>query len=265
MQAVPVIPAPGARPNAEVADRLKEIEARHSALGESLEAVRALFDPLAGQAPTRLSVLYDYIGVFLVSFLVALLATPVMRRLAVSNGIIDRPLETRKAHRFPVAYLGGVAVYLGIMAGILFAYAGDLHGLVSFHPSSKNPQGGVQAGVPVSILLGMTVIMLTGLIDDVHKISPRIKVAGQLVAAAALAYQDVGVKVATQVVVPLARALGVPLMSGAGGTPTVGFLVPIPGVGDLPVDLVYWIGTGLIAVFVLGACNASNLIDGLDG
>ena len=30
-------------------------------------------------------------------------------------------------------------------------------------------------------------------------------------------------------------------------------------------DIYYWVGTALIAVFVLGGCNAANLIDGLDG
>ena len=30
-------------------------------------------------------------------------------------------------------------------------------------------------------------------------------------------------------------------------------------------NIIYWTGTAVIAVFVLGACNASNLIDGLDG
>jgi UDP-GlcNAc:undecaprenyl-phosphate GlcNAc-1-phosphate transferase len=30
-------------------------------------------------------------------------------------------------------------------------------------------------------------------------------------------------------------------------------------------DLYYWLGTALIALFVLGGCNAANLIDGLDG
>ena len=34
---------------------------------------------------------------------------------------------------------------------------------------------------------------------------------------------------------------------------------------QIPLDIVYWVGTGIIAFFVLGACNASNLIDGLDG
>jgi UDP-GlcNAc:undecaprenyl-phosphate GlcNAc-1-phosphate transferase len=50
-------------------------------------------------------------------------------------------------------------------------------------------------------------------------------------------------------------------------TQTDGFetihLTIIPGVP--PMDLVYWAGTAVIALFVIGACNASNLIDGLDG
>src|SRR5690606_10909599 len=33
----------------------------------------------------------------------------------------------------------------------------------------------------------------------------------------------------------------------------------------IPVDIIYWAGAAIIALFVLGACNASNLIDGLDG
>jgi UDP-GlcNAc:undecaprenyl-phosphate GlcNAc-1-phosphate transferase len=30
-------------------------------------------------------------------------------------------------------------------------------------------------------------------------------------------------------------------------------------------ELFYWVGTGLIALFVVGGCNSANLIDGLDG
>ena len=53
------------------------------------------------------------------------------------------------------------------------------------------------------------------------------------------------------------------------GATDVIFQIPLPM--DLPgfgghfeLDLIYWAGTAVIAVFVLGACNASNLIDGLD-
>jgi UDP-GlcNAc:undecaprenyl-phosphate GlcNAc-1-phosphate transferase len=45
--------------------------------------------------------------------------------------------------------------------------------------------------------------------------------------------------------------------------------IPLPimimGIHDIPIDFIYWIGTGIIAIAVLGLCNASNLIDGLDG
>jgi UDP-GlcNAc:undecaprenyl-phosphate GlcNAc-1-phosphate transferase len=109
----------------------------------------------------------------------------------------------------------------------------------------------------------MTVIMMVGLLDDVLKISPRVKVGGQLIAAAALAIEDVGVKVAAGIIVPVGQAIGIPTMVSHGVT-TVGWVIPVGG-QDIPIDLVYWAGTAIIAIFVLGACNAANLIDGLDG
>jgi UDP-GlcNAc:undecaprenyl-phosphate GlcNAc-1-phosphate transferase len=41
--------------------------------------------------------------------------------------------------------------------------------------------------------------------------------------------------------------------------------VPVPGLEDVSIDVIYWTGTAIIAVFVLGGCNAANLLDGLDG
>jgi UDP-GlcNAc:undecaprenyl-phosphate GlcNAc-1-phosphate transferase len=205
---------------------------------------------------TRMDVFNGYLGVFLVAFLVSLFATPLMRRLAVNHGIIDRPNEARKTHRYPIAYLGGAGVYLGILAAILFSYTAPLHGLIEFHKTKFAPLGDTPPPVPFSVLLGMTVITLTGLIDDVLKISPRVKIAGQLVAAAAMAAEDVGVKVAQQLLAPIGEWIG---------NPGLVWHIPLGPAGTIPVDVVYWTGTAIIALFVLGACNASNLIDGLDG
>ena len=110
------VPASGAAPGSgapspetvqQVQDLLKEVEslgARAHSLAEMTGAAKA--------AASRLDIFHDYMGVFVVSFLIALIATPVMRRLAIANGIVDRPTESRKVHRAPVAYLGGVAVFL---------------------------------------------------------------------------------------------------------------------------------------------------------
>ncbi len=206
--------------------------------------------------PSGLDLFQDYIGVFAVAFLVTVCVTPIMRRLAVSHGIIDRPGEARKVHRVPIAYLGGVAVYLGLMAAVLFSYTEQWHGLISYHDSDHQDVGLFPGGVPISIVGGMTVIMLIGLWDDVVGIDPRAKIAGQLMAAAFLAMNDVGVKVAEGFMYPAAHALGIE---------TLVFEIPMPGGGIVPVDIVYWTGTAIIAVFIIGGCNASNLIDGLDG
>jgi UDP-GlcNAc:undecaprenyl-phosphate/decaprenyl-phosphate GlcNAc-1-phosphate transferase len=224
----------------------------------------------AGQAPVldvgRLEIFHGYVAVFVISFLVALLATPLMRRLAVKNGIIDRPSEARKIHRLPVAYLGGAAIFLGLIAGIFYSYIasflGPESGLLSFHTTRFADDAGVPFPVPISVILGMTVIMVVGLLDDVIGIRPHVKIGGQLFAAAALALDDVGVKVAHGLLGPL----GAWLFGNADMVFSIPLPFTIPGLGDaMQLDVIYWAGTAIIAIFVLGACNASNLIDGLDG
>ncbi len=218
---------------------------------------------------TRLSIAQGYIWVLLVAFVVSLCATPLMRLLAIKNGIVDRPSDPRKVHRIPVAYLGGMAVFLGLLGGILYSYAAlGFSGLVDWHTTTHQIDGEMVMPVPPSILLGITVIMLVGLLDDVMGISPRVKVGGQLIAAAALALDNVGTRMAAGFILPIAQQFGVPTTT-VGGAETIGFVIPLPGhifgIDSIPVDVVYWIGTAIIAIGVLGMCNATNLLDGLDG
>ena len=235
-------------------------------LADEVDALDAVGEVLS---QTPMDVLHGYIAVFIVAFLVTLCATPIMRRVAVAMGVVDTPKEARKLHKTPVAYLGGVAVYLGILAGIVFSYLGFFGPVLPdtiFEIHSYDAAQHGMLAVPFSIVLGLTVIMVTGVIDDVVGLDPIYKISGQLLAAAALAMQQVGTKVAAGVMLPLADLVGLSTIESSPGVETVGFIIPIPGSGDgIPVDLIYWVGTAVIAVFVLGGCNASNLIDGLDG
>lgn len=241
-------------------DRLRE---QHAQLGTQIDTLRGALGLDQSPRATRLSIFHGYIPVLIVAFVVTLLATPFMRRLAVRFGVIDRPSEARKVHRAPVAYLGGVGVYLGLMAGILFSYiAAHQPDLLTAHATTHLNADGVPFFVPVSVLLGLTAIMLVGLFDDVTGISPRVKVGGQLLAAAALAIDDVGVRLAAGLLEPLGKLIG---------NPTMVWNIPVPASlgffenGAIQIDLIYWAGTAIIALAVLGLCNASNLIDGLDG
>lgn len=246
-----------------VRDRIEDLGTQIRNLAEEHARLESLAGVRTGD-PSSLEILHGYVWVFVVAFLITLVITPVLRRLAIANGIVDRPDETRKVHRLPVAYLGGVAVFLGLMGGILYSYVAAVQpGLIDYHNTKHMVLGESHPWVPTSILLGMMIIMLVGLLDDVTGISPRIKIAGQLIAAAALAADKVGVQVAKGILSPtLGELLGNRALTYVMQIPTS---VPFAGGESITIDLIYWVGTAIIAVFVIGACNASNLIDGLDG
>lgn len=240
----------------EMGHQITELATQQAELARSLRLGDA--EPV-----TRQSIFQGYLWVMVVAFVVTLIATPIMRRFAVSHGVIDRPSDPRKIHRYPIAYLGGAAIFLGFMAAVFFSLiAARFSGLIDFHRTIHLDVDGFHWPVPFSVLGGATAIMLTGLIDDVLHISPRIKIAGQLFAAAWLALDDVGLNVAKGVLEPIGRALG---FNELAFSIPLGFTVPMVNWTMIDVNLVYWAGTAIIAIFVLGACNASNLIDGLDG
>jgi UDP-GlcNAc:undecaprenyl-phosphate GlcNAc-1-phosphate transferase len=194
-----------------------------------------------------ISLLSNYWLVFVVAFVVSVITTPIMRWVARKTGIVDHPDTARKLHKKPTAYLGGVAVFLAVLSGII----------VSYFWVSRIP---VFQPFPFVVLLGMVAIGITGLADDIFKDwEPRLKVAGQLIAAAAIAQQGVGTRVAEG------------FMRGVLGIPEDVCNYPLIAAGEIgfympdPITLTYITGVIIIALFVLGACNAANLLDGLDG
>ncbi|QQS08373.1 MAG: undecaprenyl/decaprenyl-phosphate alpha-N-acetylglucosaminyl 1-phosphate transferase [Phycisphaerales bacterium] len=248
----------------DVNDQIEILRAKVVELSNQVDQVaQAAGIEHAADHATRLSIFHGYIGVFFIAFLGTLLVTPIMRRLAVSHGIIDRPNEARKVHKQPIAYLGGVAVYAGLMLGILFSYIGPrIPGLLTTHATTHTDFAGDVAPVPLSVLLGLTIIMIIGLIDDVTGISPRVKVGGQLVAAAALAVENFGVKLATGFLQPIGMLIGNEHLVWNIPLP---FSIPGLNLDHITLDVIYWTGTAIIAFAVIGLCNAANLIDGLDG
>lgn len=184
-------------------------------------------------------VMSPYMWVFYVAFTVSYIFTPIMRAVAVYYGIIDEPDGKRKIHSKPVAYLGGVAVFLGWIAGLAFSQ------FLQTHATEQSSQSHLY--VNFSIIVAASVIVVLGLWDDLTGVNPWAKIAGQVFGASFLLIFDIGTHCAR----PLFMPINVRLMN------VVHWQIPDAVITVISCAIVYFV--------VVGCCNATNLMDGLDG
>jgi len=132
-----------------------------------------------------------YLYVFIVSLVLSLVLTRAMIFLSHRFGVYDLP-NGRKDHERPIPYLGGVAIYLSFLitigghmwalhefrdtVGIVARIAAHVH-----YTAALGEKPAVLRAL--GIVLGGTLIFVVGLIDDMHSLRPRIKLAAQIIAA----------------------------------------------------------------------------------
>ena len=116
--------------------------------------------------------LFVGIACLIVAMGVTWMVTPVIIAGARYLGAVDLP-GSRKVHRYPVPRIGGLAVFAGFFAGLLFAaYAtGSLLTLTNVNVYWHG------------LALAATGILLVGLVDDLWGLSFQWKFAGQITAA----------------------------------------------------------------------------------
>jgi UDP-GlcNAc:undecaprenyl-phosphate GlcNAc-1-phosphate transferase len=193
-------------------------------------------------------VVSPYVYVFYVSFLLAFVLTPIMRAVALYYGIIDHPDKIRKMHKAPVAYLGGVAVFIAWLGGLAISELLHLHRIDPGWPTDA--AGIAHPIIRFGVVVGALLIALLGLWDDVYKLEPWMKIAGQVCAGMFLLWDGIGLDLMRPIVVPVTA-----LVNNAFGITSAG----------PPEWLVTLVSSAFVIVLVVGCCNATNLMDGLDG
>jgi UDP-GlcNAc:undecaprenyl-phosphate GlcNAc-1-phosphate transferase len=115
-----------------------------------------------------------YLWVFGASAAVSFLTTPLVLLLSRRLGWIDRPSD-RKVHPKPTPTVGGLAIFLGVTAGL------GVSRIVPFLSRLHETTSDVEAA-----LLGALVVFSLGVIDDTRGVSALGKLAGQTLAAGIL-------------------------------------------------------------------------------
>ncbi len=148
-----------------------------------------------------------YLLIFIVALILSLVFTPLARLLAIKFNIMDRP-NSIKTHREPVAYLGGLSIYAAFILALVLSL---LMGL-PFREISV-------------LMIGATLIMILGLVDDLRPLSFKTKLFLEVLIATLLIIFNIRIK----------------------------FITPD------------YIAVILTILWVVGVTNAMNIIDIMDG
>lgn len=147
-----------------------------------------------------------YLLTFVLALLLALYGVPLARRAALQFNIVDRPDGRLKHQPEPVPYFGGLAVYLAFLVSLALTleFRQDVLGLV----------------------LGGTLMVMLGLIDDFGVLKPWPKLIGQLIAVLVLIRSGIRIEIAA---------------------------------------FPEWLDLALTVFWMIGVINALNIIDVMDG
>jgi UDP-GlcNAc:undecaprenyl-phosphate GlcNAc-1-phosphate transferase len=152
----------------------------------------------------------------LFAFLVSFLTTPLVIKLAHRFGALDIPKDNRRVHNKPMPLWGGVAIYVGFFLSMLIFSNIETQKLIGLFVSS-------------------TLILVTGMIDDVKDLGAKTKLVIQIICAGILVKAGFEINYFTN-------------FFGESGYIHLGIL-------SVPVSIIW----------IVGVTNTVNLIDGLDG
>lgn len=153
-----------------------------------------------------------------VAFLFSFAAVPLVRVLAFKLKAVDVPRDSRRMHTKPIPRMGGLAIYLGFLVAYM-CFVGTVE------------------RETLGILIGATILVVLGILDDRKPIRAIVKLGVQIIAA----------------LIPVMMGLRIEFISrinlfSNGANHVLGVLAA-------PVTVIW----------IVGVTNALNLIDGLDG
>jgi UDP-GlcNAc:undecaprenyl-phosphate GlcNAc-1-phosphate transferase len=157
------------------------------------------------------------------------LVVPLVRRLGLAYGLIDRP-DPRKQHTTPMVRLGGIGIVVGFSVALAITWS--FGGFAELQASKDQ--------LIWTTLAGALCFFVIGLADDLFALPPLPRLVGQLLVAMAVWSQ--GVQIGT-IELPFA----------------------LLGHSEPSLVLPHWLSLLATVIWLVGITNAINWLDGLDG
>ena len=149
-----------------------------------------------------------WVHILLIASLVSFIITPFVKYAAFKFNILDNP-DARKVHASPTPLMGGIGIYIAFLTAIM--------GNVIFSREL------------FAIVIGATIVFISGLLDDIMKLSSRIRLLLQLLAVMILMVNGITVSIFE------------PTWSGI------------------------LLNAAITCLWIIGLTNTTNFFDGMDG
>lgn len=111
-------------------------------------------------------------GIIVIVFVICLLLTPIVIRIAKKFNLVDIPKDSRRVHNKPMPRVGGIAIVISMLLGLGVYYI-ITRDIPSIALDKKF----------LGYLFGAVIIFAMGLIDDIFNLKARYKFIFQLIAA----------------------------------------------------------------------------------
>lgn len=166
----------------------------------------------------------DYILVLIAAFMMSLILTPIVRFLSFRVGAVDNP-NARRINKVPMPSAGGLSIFFSFLVATLILMPLVLKNWEQSYFNYILP-----------VVVGAAIIVITGFIDDIYELKPRVKMIG-IVLAAVLVWYFTEFRFDSFKI-----PFGGPLIQFS---PILTFIVTV--------------------IWIVGITNAVNFLDGLDG
>ncbi len=158
---------------------------------------------------------------FAVALLTSFLSVPFVKNIAIKAKAIDVPKDGRRMHKTPIPRMGGLSIFYGFVLSILCFTEGFDKDLAA-------------------ILIGATIIVVLGIVDDIKALPALPKLLVQIISA----------------IIPVAAGTRINFVS-------IPFSNAADAATNIPINTI--ISCIVSVLWIVAVTNAVNLIDGLDG
>ncbi len=172
---------------------------------------------------------------FLSAFLISVVLTYVVRKIAIYFKVVDTPDNGRHKHKKSVALLGGIALFISFW--LMVAY-------VAFYTDVLGQN--IHAMQLVSVFFASLMLIVIGVWDDKHNVSPLTRIIFSALAVSLVILGGVGLEGITN---PFGGTLKLDIWQ-----------INILGAGT------FWVLADLLVFFwLMGMMYTTKILDGLDG